>query len=274
MKIEGNGLVDYGRFVAAIGMVWFHSAIPGGNIAYAALPFLLVALSLPVSSSPVDTGRSLLVPFLAWSLVYALLNVILSVKDGVGPFDWWQWHMLLSGTWPHLWILPFAFLAAALSPWFHHPLASFGAAFLVTIMLSAKGTPETAPFMQWSFGIIPLLVAIAYLSWGWKFATVTLLSSFLILHFGRPSPDNITILAGTALALATLSLRLPKTETSDWCGRLALTIYLAHPLVLVLGQTLRITWVELALFALAGSLILAQVLDSAFRSARETQPDY
>lgn len=268
MKTARNGLIDYGRFVAALGIVWFHTQAPGDRIAYIALPFFLVILSMPSSASMGHRARRLLQPFVTWSMVFALVHLAFALKNNDPPFGWWQWSMLLSGTWIHLWFLPFAFLTAVLSPWFQHPLASLGAALLAAVLLSVEGSPTIVPFGQWSFGVIPVLVGIAYFSWGWRLAVITLLSSWLVLHFGRPSPDNITILVGTGLALACLSYRLPQTPLSDWCARMSVWVYLSHPLIIIVGQSLRITWVELGLFSLVGSVILAQVLETATQASR------
>lgn len=268
MATDRNGLVDYGRFLAALGFVWFFSQAPGGRIAYLALPFFLVLLAAPPTTGIRKRARQLLQPFLIWSLVFALVQIAFAVKAHAPPLGWWEWHMLLTGTWGHLWILPFAFLASVLAPWFQHPLASLGAALLAATLMSLEGTPSTVPFGLWSVGVIPVLVGIAYFSWGWRLAAVTLILSWTILQVGRPSPDNITILAGTAVALLFHVYRLPSTPLSQWCARLSIWIYLAHPLAIIVGQSLRITWVELALFSIVGSVFLAQLLDSALRGSR------
>jgi len=49
---ERNGLIDYGRFLAALGIVWFNAQAPGDRIAYLALPFFLLFELL----GPVDVG--------------------------------------------------------------------------------------------------------------------------------------------------------------------------------------------------------------------------
>jgi hypothetical protein len=269
-----NGLIDYGRFAAALGIVWFHSQAPGTRIAFVALPFFLVLLSIPSNSSLAERARRLLVPFVTWSLIFAMLRTALALKHGGPPFGWWDWNMVFSGTWIHLWFLPFAFVAAILAPWFQHPLASMGAAFLTALLLAVNGTPDLAPFGQWSFGVIPILVQIAFFAWGWRLAVITLLGSCLILYLGRPSSDNVTILIGTGLALVCLSNRLPTNAVSDWCARMSVWIFLAHPLVIIVGQSLRITWVELGLFSLVGSVILAQLLETAIQASRKGRLEF
>jgi surface polysaccharide O-acyltransferase-like enzyme len=269
VKAERNGLIDYGQFLAALGIVWFHTQAPGFLVASFASPFFLVLLSMPSGTSPATRAKQLLLPFLTWSLVFAMLNTALSLKNQSPPFDWWRWNMILTGTWIHLWFLPFAFLATLVSPWLRHPLASLGLALLAAILIVLNGTPQTVPFGQWAFGIIPVLVGIAFVSWGWRLAVTTLFLSTLILFLGQPSPDNITILVGTGLALLFLSNPIPETAISDWCGRLSLWIYLSHPLVIIAGQSLRITYVELGLFSLVGSVFLAQIIESVSQSSRK-----
>ncbi|MFM7334554.1 MAG: acyltransferase family protein [Tabrizicola sp.] len=266
---DRNGLVDYGRFLAALGIVWFDTQAPGNRVAYMALPFFLVLLSMPSTSSLATRAKRLLLPFVTWSLVFALVNMALSFKTQAPPFDWWKWNMILSGTWFHLWLLPFAFLATVVAPWFRHPLASLGAALLVAVLTVLNGGPETPPFGLWTFGTIPVLVGIAFFSWGWRLAVTTLFLSTLVLFLGHPSPDNITILVGTGLALVFLSVQMPETPFSDWCARLSLWIYLSHPLVIIVGQSLRITYIELGLFSLVGSVILAQVIATAVNASRK-----
>jgi hypothetical protein len=274
VKADHNGLIDYARFVAALGIVWFGVQVPGNWIAYIAVPFFLVLLTMSSGPDLATRAKRLLVPYVIWSLVFAALNTAFAIKRQNPPFDWWEWHMILSGTWMHLWYLPFAFLAGLLSPWFQHPLATIGAAILTATLLALHGTPEAEPWGYWAFGLIPVLVGIAHFSWGWRLAVTTLVSSWLILYFGRPSPENTTILLGTGLALVILSNRLPQTPLSEWCARLSIWIYLAHPLVIIVGHSLRITWIELGLFSLVGSVILAQLIESTLQASRKGQLEF
>lgn len=274
MRAERNGLIDYGQFLAALGIVWFHTQAPGFRFAYIALPFYLVLLSMPSSASVSTRAKRLLLPFVTWSLVFAMLSTALSLKNNEPPFDWWRWNMILSGTWIHLWFLPFAFIAGLVSPWLRHPLASLGAAMLTATLIALNGSPQTTPFSLWAFGAIPVFVGIAFFSWGWRLAVTTLFLSTLILILGQPSPDNITILAGTGLALLFLSNHLPATAVSDWCARLSLSIFLSHPLVIVIGQSLRITYIELGLFSLVGSVVLAQVIETVAQASRKGRLEF
>lgn len=269
-----NGLIDYGRLLAAFGIVWFNAQAPGDRIAYLGLPFFLVLLALPSTSTLSARARRLLIPFVVWSLIYAMLNTALALKGSAPSFGWWEWNMLLSGTWLHLWFLPFAFMVAVVAPWFRHPLASLGVALLTAALLSLNGSPEPIPLGQWTISVIPVLTGIAYFAWGWRLAVTTLLLSSLILFLGPSNPDNLTIFAGTAIALAFLSHYLPPTAVSDWCARISLWVYLAHPLVIIIGQSLRITYIELALFSIVGSVILAQIIETSIQASRKGKLEF
>ncbi|RYI17959.1 MAG: hypothetical protein EON48_09955, partial [Acetobacteraceae bacterium] len=147
MEEERNASIDYGLFLAALGMTWFGINAPGQRIAYIALPFILVLLMMPSTRTLGARARRLLVPFLTWSIIFGMLHTALSLKTNDPPFSWWEMDMLLSGTWSHLWILPFAVVAILLSPWFQHPIASMGAAWIAALVFVVKGPPAAIEAM-------------------------------------------------------------------------------------------------------------------------------
>jgi surface polysaccharide O-acyltransferase-like enzyme len=242
-----NGLVDCGRLAAALGIVWFHTQAPGTRVAYAALPFFLVLLAMPSRAGLHDRARRLLVPFLQWSVVYAC-------------------HMFLTGTSVHLWFLPFALLVSLASPVLRRPFVAPATALLAALALSFAGSPDQVPLAQWSFGIIPVLVGFSYFASGLPVASFALVMCCLVLAIFRPSSDNITILAGTALALCVLSFRIAPDRISGWCASLSMLVYLAHPLVIVAGRTIALSGHELAAFSILGSLVAAVALETSQRA--------
>lgn len=256
-----NGLVDYARFVAALGIVWFHASAPGARAAYLALPFFLVLLSTPSRASFADRAQRLLKPFLIWSVIYGAVQVLLALKHGRPALVWWQPEMLLTGTALHLWFLPFALLVYPLRHLSNRPWL----AALMPIAASAAlalwgGGGSAAPWAQWSFGILPVLLGIAWFGIGrWSF--VVLILCFVILQNFRPSEDNLIIIGGSALAIAMLAFRLPTTALSTRCARLSMWIYLGHVLVIITGQTAGFEGAGLGLFATAGSVALAACID-------------
>lgn len=258
-----NGLVDHGRLVAALGIVWFHTDAPGDRIAYAMLPFFLVLLAIPSRTTTGMRAQRLLVPFLQWSIVYAVVEIGLALHRHTAPLAWWDWNMLLAGTSTHLWFLTFAFFVQVLAPVFRPSLIAPAAALAVALALGVLGTPATVPLAQWSFGVIPVLVGFTYFAAGWRIATATLLLSWLILLFCRPSPDNATILIGTALALLVLSLPIPSNRWTDWCARISMWVYVAHPLVIIAGQTAGLSGYLIGVFSVVGSVALAQCMEAA-----------
>ena len=256
-----NGFLDYSRLVAALGIVWFHTQAPGTQIAYAALPFFLVLLSLPSRSSLKDRALRLLLPFLAWSAIYGALQVVLAWQSGRPLFGWWQHAMLLTGTLVHLWFLPFAFLVALVATWLPQGRISLAMPVLAAGTLAVNGIPLAWPWYQWSFALVPVLVGLAYRGCG-LLALPSLVIAWGMLEAVRPSPDNLAILLGSALAIAAMQIRLPATEVSASCARLAMLVYLSHVLVILRGKVLGLSGYELAAFAVPVTLILAFCLDS------------
>lgn len=264
-----NGLVDYCRLIAAFGIVWFHTEAPGYRIAYAAVPFFIVLLSLPSRSSLGDRARRLLVPFVIWSGIYAALRVSSAFHEGTGLFDWWEPWMLLTGTSIHLWFLPFAFLVAVVAPLLRGTKLVLALPVLAAGVLAFLGGPLGYPWYQWSFGLIPALVGFAFVRAG-LVAVAPLIASYAVLEVFRPAPDNITILAGSALAILALLVRLPPTRLSDWCARLSMWVYLAHVLVINRGETMGLQGYALAGFSIAGSLVLALGIDLVLQRTRRS----
>lgn len=79
-----NGSLDYARFAAAFGIVFFYAGAAGSNIGYAALPFFLIVMIVLAIPSAARLGfadytsgraRRLLLPWLLWSGVYGSLKL-------------------------------------------------------------------------------------------------------------------------------------------------------------------------------------------------------
>lgn len=255
-----NGLVDYCRLIAALGIVWFHTEAPGERIAYAAVPFFIVLLSLPSRSGLAERARRLLVPFVVWSGIYAALRVSNALHAGSDPFDWWRPWMVLTGTSIHLWFLPFAFLVALAAPLLRASRAVLALPVLAAAGLALVEEPLAYPWYQWSFGLIPALVGFAYVQTG-RLALLSLIVSFAVLTVFRPAPDNITILAGSGLAILVLSVRMPTSRLSDWCARHSMWIYLSHILVINRAQSFGLEGYALAICAVVASVAIAMLID-------------
>jgi surface polysaccharide O-acyltransferase-like enzyme len=115
--------IDRLRILAAVGIVWFHTAgAPYRWIGYAGLPvFLLIFFSLVAWSGHTGKDRAdflkrrwsrLIVPWLFWSAVYGLCRAAkaVCVADISGLHRLLSVQSLLAGTQLHLWYLPYAFV--------------------------------------------------------------------------------------------------------------------------------------------------------------------
>jgi surface polysaccharide O-acyltransferase-like enzyme len=265
-----NGLVDYCRLIAAFGILWFHTEVPGYRFGYVAAPFFIVLLSLPSRSGLPERARRLLLPFLVWSVIYALARIAPALHSGDDLFGWWKPSMLLTGTSTHLWFLPFAFLVALTAPVLRNSRLVLGLPVLAAALLALAGEPQTYPLYQWSFGLIPALVGFAWYRAG-PWALLPLVASFAVLELFRPSQDNLVILAGAGLAVLVLSIRTAPTRFSDWCARISLWVYLAHVLVIQRAVTMGFQDLSLLVVTLIGSLVLAVGIDAVVLRMKATE---
>lgn len=127
--------IDAGRLAATCGIVWVHvSEVQGlsprasalgrfGTSFYivaavfmTALPFFRQPLRPPAEVVAVR-ARRLLVPFVLWSLIYGAFYLGTMLPQGYPLAKIVALWGPLAGTAPHLWFLPFAFLASTLTAW-------------------------------------------------------------------------------------------------------------------------------------------------------------
>lgn len=264
MAVRRNGLVDYGRFIAALGIVWFHSGAPGGRLAYIALPFFLMLLAAPSRSGFRERAVRLLRPFFIWSAIYALIQVLMALHHHRAPLEWFTPSMLLTGTSLHLWFLPFALLVFPLKYVLKRPVPALLTPVVASVILVMIGPVSTVPWAQWAFGIIPVLFGFAWYAAGIR-ALVPIFACSAILWIWLPSPDNIAILCGSLLAVAASAVHVEANIWSTLCARLSTWIYLGHIVVLIAGRTIGLSGFPLALFGVAGSVVLAAGIETGQR---------
>lgn len=237
-----NASYDYARLLAAFGIVLFHSGVPGARWGYGGLPFFLVMLGAfvaPMAARMTTTAfararsRRLLVPWLAWSAVYLALMV---AQDGPAALARLDASMLLTGPALHLWFLPFAFvagvglhaLARAVGP---RTLGWIGAGAAWLFLGLSQAGPWPVPLAQWLF-------ALPALGLGLLLSTETparqVLGVALVLGGALAlgwTADFTPLLIGLAAFVLCRAVPLPETPRTRALADVALTVYLAHPLV-------------------------------------------
>lgn len=268
-----NGSLDYARFIAAFGIVFFHAGAVGGNIGYAALPFfLIVMIVLAVPSAAhlnfpdyaIGRVRRLLVPWLLWSGVYGSLKwaeIALTQTSFAAEFTP---SMILTGPALHLWFLPFAFVACLLIQPLAREMRSVATlpTILVLVLASAiilslwQGQALPVPFAQWVYGLPAVCLGITLVMAGQNWLRIgVVLGGFTAgaWLFGATAGLEQLVIALVAYVLC-IKIQLPETQMSQRIGALALGIYLSHPLVLsVLERTTSLGKGDTA-FALLGCL--------------------
>jgi fucose 4-O-acetylase-like acetyltransferase len=122
------------KLLASLGIVMFHQS--GGlppllpQIGYAGLPvFTMITAALAARSARATDWatfrrrrlRRLLLPWLWWSCCYAIARFGLAMVGGQSPWEWPHVSMLVIGTYPHLWYLPYAaVLTLVVGRWLAH----------------------------------------------------------------------------------------------------------------------------------------------------------
>lgn len=116
-----SAAIEWLRFVCCLGIVAFHMQVSWPHVAISGLyAFSIITVALAVKSARGRTiggfararFRTLLVPWIFWSVFYAAVLSAISLRNGNPLFSWFETRMLLTGTVIHLWFLPFAFVAS------------------------------------------------------------------------------------------------------------------------------------------------------------------
>jgi surface polysaccharide O-acyltransferase-like enzyme len=310
-------MFDCLRVMAAYAIIWLHTPrseelAGSGVLGRFAVPFFACATVFFVWKGLVDKpGQSLpsyvrsrfiriYVPFLAWSVIYLLFKAVKGVALPNQPNDFPGLEFLWTGSFYHLWFLPFIFVASiavfALGKLvIGKPAAEITAAMLCLaagegfalapipaslaggqielvwhalpavfwgITLSVAFHRGAARWLQTSAtALVGLTVAVACIAWTWRFGRNTL-------------AENVAGLSCVLVALAPWSTRV--LARIGQMGPRAYGIYLSHLLFIKSSESvlnkLHVSVtpaVDIGVFAVAvlGSTALTWVL-SRFRATR------
>ena len=258
-----NASFDYARLIAVIGIIWFHTHAPYGNIGYSGLSvflMLLVFFAVPQIKHlrparhrapaflryATTRGQRLLVPWLVACALYGSLKLA-DVSRGApwaSEFDSTMW---LTGTALHLWFLPFAFLIC-LMLWplgrridhLKRPVRLHLCMLFMCLALIALAFWQTAdlraPVAQWAYALPSVCLGISFILSG---GTVLRMAGVAALFFSMALSANWTtglleIGIASAVLITCQMIKLRPGPLSQTAARASLILYLVHPAVAAL----------------------------------------
>ncbi len=215
----------------------------------------------------------LLVPWLVWSLVYALVVLLQRMRHGEPIAEGFSAWMVVGGTYPHLWFVPFALCAGVFAALLRRStrelpvgpviVATLALGVAVVVVNAARlrsGTIEW-PLLQWLFALPSSLLGFAlgaslltptrmWLRGVLILAGLGTVACLLVLPWQTP-PDLATRYA-LSLSLVCLAFLWPgrADPLSQRATPLLLGVYLSHPLIVRVYQATHWPEPPLALYAL------------------------
>lgn len=235
-----NSSIDLLRFIGAIGIIQFHCDVTGGWVGLAALPMFVMLLVYFGAGKPIaQQAKRLLLPWLAWSALYACMKYARSVINGEPLSSEFAPWMVLTGASLHLWFLSFSFLfllfCVLIPKRTPPPLLAFVCVLLSGVSLWISNTNHLLiPLVQW-LPVIPAAFAGLLMQ---RFRNETVVSVALAFsaiaafYFGIDTMTPQLAIAGLAIALA-IAIPMPQTRIVDTLSGLSLGMYLVHPAVMV-----------------------------------------
>lgn len=254
--VQHRQSMDLARFVAAFGVVAAHAlASPRDWVGHLSLGlFLILTAFLAIQSAEraggrypwIARARRLVLPWLFWSAVFRLLDILLSHDPARFIPLTNPWSLLIGST-IHLWFLPFVMLAMALV----QPVARLvrspaslmaGSGLILAVGLPLfwlhEYLPMPDPLPQWAFGL-PLYVYGLLLAPAHRLnrpllplAAMALLTAAGWAMAGKPWALTALIAALAFELFWRLPLRHPLLPA---LGRVAFGIYLMHPFFMLVA---------------------------------------
>ena len=237
------------RIFSAFGIIWYHSASTGRDIAYAGLvAFLIISLyfSAKIKSPPkpvLERAKILLLPWIVWSIFYGAINLaqnrpFFSLDNGLTAG-------VLSGTSIHLWYMPFIFFVIIIFDYIKRYLTAtilcYGcvALALALLWLNSAWRPTSlalgAPYAQYAHALDGVFIGVFFancsaLPRAMRAGFIAAILAFVMLFAWSVPGMGVTYLVGIALAAVIL---LPDWQLSfpvniSVLSECTLGIYLSH----------------------------------------------
>jgi len=217
-------------------------------------------------------AQRLLGPWLVWSAVYAAFKLLEVTVTGVPLGHEFTASMILTGPALHLWFLPFAFVVCVLA----YPLARISArvpapgqgtaiaalaGLTLASLLLQQGAVLATPVAQWVYALPSVCLGLAMAliqtretsAYVQQAALMVLgISVCALMVHSEAFAGLLQLMLAAMVYLTCISLPRAGTRFSDAAGDIALTVFLAHPLILaVLTRTTEIAKNSLTLAVLA-----------------------
>lgn len=252
------------RVFAILAIVWFHVNTTGFSrqLAYAGLPvFLVLSFALVVRSADQQAfttlmrrrSQRLLVPFLFWYFVYALVVGYLRVHHGLALVRPTLLEVV-RGPSIHLWYLPYVFAATLVIRALLRVSASAPGVWatllgaLGCILLAAHPAFDLpTPLAQWWYAAPTIGIGFA-LSYAREaprhsreYALALAIGVLAACAYLAGGPDASTALSyalGVTLVIGFSFIDLPRVAAVQSLASLTLGIYVLHPLVLIVLEKL------------------------------------
>ena len=256
------------RVFATLAIVWFHVNTAGisRQLAYAGLPvFLVLSFVLVIRTADLQSfatlvrrrSRRLLLPFLFWYAVYALVVGYQRARHGL-PLGRPTLLAVLRGPSIHLWYLPYAFVAAlairalrrlsASAPgvW-ATSLGAIGCVVLAAHAALVAVFDPPPPLAQWWYAVPTIGIGFALShalqaprhSREYALALATgVLAACAYLAGASDDSTALSYALGVTLVVGFSFVELPRVRIVGTLASLTLGIYVVHPLVLIVLEKL------------------------------------